>query len=311
MRPRAEVPMDRQSTKSRTRRLKHKRAYIDSLIERLMDLERKSDPDGKSRTSIGKDLRAFEALETAGQLVEVLAGWAIDHTTGLALEGLSFVPLQPSGTKDHPDYKKRRALVDDHHHEEEGHVYKRVDGFDPIAARNAIINLIKGNAGAWPWELKDYALKAFEGIDYGEESPLFKPRKSGRKAGLRELQSQLRAVCCVEYLRAQGMKKMSAIDMVVEAYGVARETVISWEKRLRDEFGDYEVSRQISFAKNHAVNASEARRQVVRGGMSKIPSGEILYGDAALRKYGQDHQTITRASKSTTHVRKGRPTPHS
>jgi hypothetical protein len=274
---------------------KDKRAYVESMIERLMELERKTDPEGGCQTSSGKDLRAFEALETAGKLVEVLAGWAIHHAIGLALTGLSFVPLQPSGTKDHADYQRARALVDDHGHERQGSVHKRLDDSDPMAARNALINLIRGNAGAWPLELKHFVLERLEGFNYGEESATFKPQKNGRKVGLSELRSQLRAVCCVQYRCSQGMKKNSALDTVAEAYGVASETVISWEKRLSDGLGELEVSREISFARNHAANDTEARRHARRG---RTSNGELLYGNAALTAYGRDHQAIMRASKS-------------
>ena len=36
---------------------------------------------------------------------------------GLELRTLKFVPLQPSGTKDHPQYLSERSVVDSHIHE--------------------------------------------------------------------------------------------------------------------------------------------------------------------------------------------------
>jgi|SRR6516165_6603648 len=66
------------------------------LIDRLMELERKTDPKNGMQSAKGKDLAAFCALKIAGQLVSALAGWALDHQAGLALEGLEFVPLGTS-----------------------------------------------------------------------------------------------------------------------------------------------------------------------------------------------------------------------
>jgi hypothetical protein len=266
-----------------------KSAYVDSLIERLVTLRAKSVIEGGGSTSSGKDLRAFEALTTARELVQTLAGWAIDHTIGLALEGLSFVPLQPSGTKDHPQYKIRRTLVDDHRHEQIGN---QADGqlSDPSRARAALINLINANAGAWPHELAEYTLQALEEISHGRKSALFEAPKKNRKVDLHELRSQLRAVCCVEYFCAQGMKKLSAREKVAYAYGVSLNTVSSWEFRLRAELGALEVSRQISFAKNHAANAKEAEKH----GSARVSAGESIYGAAALRRYGERHQSLRR-----------------
>ena len=284
--------MDAQATKSWTRQLGAKGDYVDALIRRLLELKKRSDPNGGEATASGKDLRAFEALETAGKLVEALAGWAIHHTCGRALEGLPFVPLQPSGTKNHPEYKNLRALVDDHRHEHAG--TRLNDTADPTIARKILIGLIAGNAGAWPKELRDRVLNAFEEHEYGKQSPLFAPLKTKKKIGLREKRSQLRAVCCVEYLRARGMKKYVAQEKVADAYNVSPETVRSWENRLRNDLGALEISRQISFAKNHAVNANEAQKRAMRGEADKASTGETIYGEAALRNYGGRYRALAR-----------------
>jgi hypothetical protein len=264
-------------------------AYVDSLIERLVILRAKSVIDGGGSTSSGKDLRAFEALVTAGQLVRALAGWAIDHTIGLALKDLSFVPLQPSGTKTHPQYKTLRTRVDDHRHEQIG---KQADDqlSDPSTARAALINLINANAGAWPHELRQLTLQALEEISHGRKSALFKAPRKNRKVDLSVLRSQLRAVCCVEYLRARGMKKYAAQDKVADAYRVGLHTVSQWEFKLRKDLGALEVSRQISFAKNHAANANEAEREGISGALA----GESIYGASALQAYGKRYQTLRR-----------------
>ena len=63
-------------------------SYVASLIDKLSELERKTNPEGGARTAKRKDLAAFRALRTAGKLVNALAGWALDHQAGLALKNL-------------------------------------------------------------------------------------------------------------------------------------------------------------------------------------------------------------------------------
>ena len=194
--------------------------------------------------------------------------------------------------ENHPEYKNLRALVDDHRHEHAGARLNHTA--DPTIARKILIGLIAGNAGAWPKELRDHVLNAFEEREYGKQSPLFAPLKTKKKIGLREKRSQLRAVCCIEYLRARGMKKYIAQEKVADAYNVSPETIRSWENRLRNDLGALEVSRQISFAKNHAFNANEAQKRAMRGEADKASTGETIYGEAALRNYGEQYRALAR-----------------
>ena len=48
--------------------------YAQALVDRLLRLAIESDPASGSKTEHGKDLRAFVALETAGQLTSALTG---------------------------------------------------------------------------------------------------------------------------------------------------------------------------------------------------------------------------------------------
>ena len=123
--------------------------YVAFLLSKLAQLEIETRPTGGNSTASGKDLKVFCALELAGDLVRAVAGWAIDHTAGLALEGLSFVPLQPSQTKKHPDYLQQRAAVDDHRHERNGGRIKNATD-DPRAAWRMMLNLLRSNPGAFP-----------------------------------------------------------------------------------------------------------------------------------------------------------------
>src|SRR5271169_4788107 len=121
------------------RRPSEHRKHVTRLIKTLEELEEKTRPSVGAKTERGKDLAAFRALQTAGKLVNALAGWALDHQAGLALKSLKFVPLQPSGTRTHPNYLRARASVDDHQHERNG---GRLTAIEPLVARRLLINLL-------------------------------------------------------------------------------------------------------------------------------------------------------------------------
>jgi hypothetical protein len=68
--------------------------YVADLIDRLHELERKTNPTLGARSAKGKDRAASHALRIAGDLVNALAGWALDHQAGLALKDLKSVQLR-------------------------------------------------------------------------------------------------------------------------------------------------------------------------------------------------------------------------
>jgi hypothetical protein len=141
--------------------------YVRHLIERLGELEKQTRPSGGMEASKGKDLAAFDALELAGELVAHIAGWAIDHQIGLAAKGWQFVPLQPSGTKNHPEYIENRSLVDSHEHERVG-AQQRYGSHDPAFLRKCLANLVLLNSGGWPHWLCEELAEAIETLEYGE-----------------------------------------------------------------------------------------------------------------------------------------------
>src|SRR5271169_837796 len=102
------------------RRPSEHRKHVTRLIKTLEELEEKTRPSVGAKTERGKDLAAFRALQTAGKLVDALAGWALDHQVGLGLAGLEFLPLGPSSLRTHPAYVGTRVLADSHCHEREG-----------------------------------------------------------------------------------------------------------------------------------------------------------------------------------------------
>jgi hypothetical protein len=257
--------------------------YAQALVDRLLRLAIESDPAGGSKTECAKDLRAFDALHTAGELTSALAGWAIHHATSLAKNNLEFVPLQPNQTKKHPDYLTARFAADRHEHENAGTF--PTDGDDRRLVWKLLINLLRANSGGWPWGLVHHVIGALESLEFGEKPELFEPiSKGGHKRGWSELHAQLKAICFVEYRRhLSQMSKLNAIKIVSDAFGVSIETVTSWEKRLRDELGKLQVSRSIALAQNAARN--------------KRSTGDLLYGDAALNECALKYKALLKRKK--------------
>jgi hypothetical protein len=142
--------------------------YVAHLLGRLKDLYKQSHPRTGAESAKGKDHAAFTALNVARELVAAVAGWALDHQVGLALNGLEFVPMQPSDTKQHPDYLKARQAVNDHSHERSGGLPH--SDLDPIVARRLLINLLRLNPGSFHGALTTTTIDALEALDFGDTS---------------------------------------------------------------------------------------------------------------------------------------------
>ena len=268
------------------------RRYAIYLIGELIKLREKSDPANGEVSRDRKDLNAFRALRLAHDLTNSLVGWAIDHQTGLAIEGLTFVPLQPYQIEGHPDYLAAQRAVDDHRHEIVG-AKARGETLKPPEARNLLVGLLRANPGAFPGKLIQPVVEALEALEYGEVQPVFVSVRRGRKAKLRKLRLQMLAIAFVEYRRARGSTKENATADVADAFGVSADAVVKWEQRLRSEFGSLEVSRRQAFARNAGENADKAKRNGRRQELSTLALGDMEalgedeYGESARRNAGR------------------------
>jgi hypothetical protein len=260
------------------------------ILERLDALEQKTRPSSGVMSAERKDLAAFEALKFAGNLVRYVAGWAIDHQIGLAAEGLKFIPRQPSGTKNHPQYLSELSLVDSHAHEKAGAALSLSDD-GPFVARKCLVNLLRANPGAMPSWLQHKIIESLEALDYGEVQPMLAPISTGRKRDLTLLRLQLQALALVAYRRKLGLTKEKAVEQVADVLGASPHTLLSWESRLRNEFGRLEVDRTINFAENHASWVDDARKRERRGEEAEDTEvHEASYNDAALTELGKKYK---------------------
>jgi hypothetical protein len=85
--------------------------------------------------------------------------------------------------------------------------------------------------------------------------------------------------------------KKDAVADVAGVLGVGENTLLSWESRLRNEFGHLEVDRTIAFAANHASWVVDARKRRLQGeGLHDTELHEANYDDEALIELGKKYK---------------------
>jgi hypothetical protein len=230
--------------------------YVRTLLDRLSELEASTRPSRGPKSEKGKDLAALQALELAGKLIEAVAGWAIDHQIGLALEGRSFVPLQPMQTKEHRDYLEARQQADSHRHEREGGAVLTGVAMDRLtteAKRLALMNLLLANSGGFPVNLSRELREGLVSLQAGFQTQIMRPATNHDHYGPIALECQMRALEYIEYqVKSKKRPKAKAQEKAAAAFSVSAETIRTWEKRLRERLGRLTVSRRLAFVANHA-----------------------------------------------------------
>lgn len=271
---------DHYPTRMRTKEARDK--YVSTLIERLETLRDDTDPSKGQASEEGKDIAAFQALKFAGKLVDVLAGWAVDHQVGLASQELEFLPLGPAQVRDLPAYENARSRVDIHRHEVAGGIYRNGEPIPSNVARRVAVSMLHTNSGGMPRSVASELRSALQALELNDVRPMVQPNLASRKVSFEEQRLQLAALAFVHFRRATKlMNAAEAEEQVSQAYAVSRETVRTWERRLREEMGELQVSRVIGFAKN-AGSSIDAKRSVLSDASAAFEA-DSDYGPEALR----------------------------
>ena len=174
--------------------------YIQHCVAELVELEKKTDPEGGADTAQGKDTKAYKAILIAAGMVVELTEWAIDHQSGLAVEGLGYAPRL--NTHDvtidvlgevrtiiaHPAYGEALDMVDAHRHEAAGatDLWEALlgdqDNVDPVVARTILVNLLRPLAAGMDRFFAGYLLNrladSLQRLNDGEQTTLMEPRKT-------------------------------------------------------------------------------------------------------------------------------------
>lgn len=221
------------------------------LIQRLESLEKISHPSEGKASETAKDRNAFDALNNAGVLLREMAGWAIHHRAGLAINKIQTLkPRVPQQTAQLPEYQSAKVAADSHDNETTGQITQRAD-IDPTTARQIAINVLSPLA---TYLGIDSLIEGLKALDTGEVLPIVQPAATFDKVRYTETRFQLAAITLVEYWTARQMQKQEAQALVSDAFGVSVPTLRSWEGRVRQALGEIEVSETISRARNLAAN---------------------------------------------------------
>jgi hypothetical protein len=268
---------------------------VRALLERLDQLEKSTRPGGGEQTAAGKDRAAFQALQTAGELVKQVAGWAINHQIGLATKGMEHVPLGPPEAREHPDYIAAQLAANSHEHEMVGASGKTLD---PVIERAALLNLLIANPGGFPAVVQRPAREALEALAFEEVLPILAPVKGNRKVKLGELRLQLQVIGFVEFQIATGVLKLEAVKTAARTLCVAESTITGWEYRLRNEplIGHVKVEQIIARFANwgRAYKASKERWAAddLEAKPKTYETYEVLGGLPALQRVARKYRAL-------------------
>jgi hypothetical protein len=310
----AEISWDRGAWQAFCRTVR-RRKWAARIVDRLLDLEENSDPAHGEKSARDKDERAFDALLLVGRFAETFAGWAIRHKIGMALDGRETVPWMPSGLRDDPEHLSDKEVADDHRHEALG---AQPDCFTGRASadtnRKLLMHMLEiftpiEELSRWRAEIAN----ALPALNYGSTPEVFRPTDTTSRHSYEIRQLEIRAIEFMWFRRGRDGRGASraAITEVANAYGIASETVASWQKRLRVDFGRLEISRRVEFAKRAGANFAAAmkrmraakpedQRREAEGNADVL---EVYYSDAALHDCGTRYKQMLKSGAENALLR--------
>lgn len=273
--------------------LKSRIEQISDILEKLEQLEEETNPALGEVSADCKDHKALDALLTAGELVQNVAGWALEHASGSAFAGLTFASDPPEGYEEDDAYTSQLAAVNSHRHEALGGMYRNPEALDPEAARAMLFSLVEANSGGGPNSIQQMLLEALARLRFGEVHHLLKPQKSRRKVTFEEVKHQLTALTFINYRVGRGIAKFKAQEEVAAAYNVGPHTLRTWERRVPGDLGRWQVLRALSAAKRAG---QDAKNEVADAdGCSALSLGEQRYGAEALRLKADQYKAVRRS----------------
>lgn len=226
-------------------------------VDMILAMRAATRPELTENSEHEKDRKAQEVLYMAGQLTQLIAGWAIDHNFGAAVRGAQGLPSVEPGMDAVDGYPEALALWDDHCHEQYGRSLAEDRDLKLSASqeRNALLSLLRSDSTALPSRLAELLIKGLAEVEHGREAAVFSPEPKGRKIDTSVEKAMLSALCHVEYRKAQGMKAGAAQRHVAAAYCVSHRTVPTWKGRVKRKLGAVLVDLELARAKHAATDA--------------------------------------------------------
>lgn len=244
---------------------------VTDILSDLKSLERETDPAAGEASSIDKDMKAQRALRLAGNLVEIVAGWAIDHQAGLIKDGLRPTGWVPEALRER--FSERILSVNQHEHERRGgHPNFQLND---IEARELLRALLEFNSGAFPDVLQGHIGPELDRIAFGEPSAVFQVPKNSNKRSLKSVALQAWTVSMVAYRMEMGASWEDATQAVADRFGKDFNTIKGWEANAKKKFGKLEIEMM----KGHARKAAQNERAERDAALANKPLARPgLYG---------------------------------
>jgi hypothetical protein len=276
------------------------------ILNALDILERRTRPS-LGADAQGKNRAASNAIAFAGELVDYVAGWAIDHQRGLAQrtlgQGLSSQNKIPSNQMEGlPKYLILGPPDEDQRDEAEGALRRPLE---PAQNRRFLFYVLREMA---PALVISDVVEAIEALDYGETLPIFQSAPTSKRTGLIQYRARLKAITFVEYESKKGIKKRFSVEKVADAFAVTRDAVKDWRVDLRAALGKREVEMAVERAQQagqcyvECVKTIEDGQQDDRKRACEIM--EEAYGMPALLKEAKRYKA--RSKKDAGKIAKNR-----
>lgn len=237
-----------------------------------------------------KDENSRLAFMVVNDLVELLAGWAIDHQIGLVLNGM------PGGATAPHDgsYSEAQREADNHVHEATAAGY---DFTDTKANRRILTALLHHGPGPFPISIVIEATDALTALDMGETQPFVAPMRGVGKEIRNYTEWMLRywAVLHAEYFLGMKQPRDDALDIVAKAYGIAPDTINKWAGALPEKLkGIRPVSEMKGVARGLGETAYRLKVQDFLSDRDKhlLESLSSKWGSIALTRHGNEFQQI-------------------
>ncbi len=267
------------------------RKVVDQLIDELISLSNKTDPDLGPISVAEKDRLADEALHKIGDILDHLAGWAIRHHAGQAiLEQLSENRRSPEVSLiTRADSHMKELLGND------------VNIVRPDAQRRFAARILRPVFSASPaGQLIGANLPmALEALNYGETQPVVRLQSKSegvRGAAYTLAVAKLKAICHVHYRIGLGQTKGAAMGLVSESYGFAKSTFDTWERRdLPRSLGSEHVSEVLTSAQDVGkLNASSQSTLKSEQSKTQLQIDSSRFSEEQLSSDAKTYHMLTR-----------------
>lgn len=268
------------------------RKDVQTHIDALLELESASHPINGPVPD--KEMLSIDALMHAGELVNLLAGWAIDHQIGLVLNGVEGFPW-PKGDDE------ARLKAANHEHEESGSAR---EGLTPELIREIAI-AVMSRAPLLPEGFNHILAEGLQSLEFGETPKFLSPKSQQRKRNYTLWHFRHQAILHISYFRGRGYRKGKATELVAGAFGCSPETVISWEKSLPKRFGAQKVKFEKALVRAFGEGVERRQNTIPKGPHDEeyIASKELEYGSEKLALNSRDYKAVLKESTATRPVR--------